>query len=121
MPQTASRVRPAIALAAHLGRGAQRVLTDLAVGRARPLPRTVAGLDARFLSQLMGATVTSVSVLGGDAGTSSRARLALTGDGVPASVFVKMPAETAATRMMGEVGRLATDRDPLLPGALLPG
>ena len=59
------------------------------------------------LSQIMGATVTSVSVIGGDAGTSSRARLALTGDGVPDSVFVKMPAETAATRLMGELGRLA--------------
>ena len=60
-----------------------------------------------YLSQLMGRTVTSVSVIGGDAGTSSRARLALTGDGVPASVFVKMPAETVATRLMGEIGRLA--------------
>ncbi len=55
----------------------------------------------------MGRTVTSVSVLGGDAGTSSRARLALTGDDVPESVFVKMPAETVATRLMGELGRLA--------------
>ena len=55
----------------------------------------------------MGSTVTSVSVISRDAGTSSRARLALTGDGVPESVFVKMPAETAATRMMGELGRLA--------------
>ena len=49
----------------------------------------------------------SVVVIGGDAGTSSRARLALTGDAVPASVFVKMPAETTATRLMGELGRLA--------------
>jgi hypothetical protein len=55
----------------------------------------------------MGRRVTSVSVIGGDAGTSSRARLALTGDDVPASVFVKMPAETVATRLMGELGRLA--------------
>ena len=55
----------------------------------------------------MGRTVTSVVVIGGDAGTSSRARLALTGDGVPASVFVKMPAETTATRLLGELGRLA--------------
>ena len=62
----------------------------------------------------MGSTVTSVSVIGGDAGTSSRARLALTGDGVPESVFVKMPAETAATRLMGELGRLAGSAfDPL--------
>jgi hypothetical protein len=48
-----------------------------------------------------------VSIIGGDAGTSSRARLALTGDGVPPSVFVKMPAETVTTRLMGELGRLA--------------
>jgi thiamine kinase-like enzyme len=51
--------------------------------------------------------VTSVSVISGDSGTSSRARLALTGDGIPESVFVKMPAETTATRLMGELGRLA--------------
>ena len=46
-------------------------------------------------------------MIGGDAGTSSRARLALTGDGVPASVFVNMPAETVLTRLMGGLGRLA--------------
>ena len=103
MAKTASRV----GLAAHLGRGVQRVATDLIVGRARPLPRAIDDLDAPFLSRLMGSAVTSVSVIGGDAGTSSRARLALTGEGVPESVFVKMPAETAATRLMGELGRLA--------------
>ena len=107
MAETASRVGSVVGLAAHLGRGLQRVATDMVVGRARSLPRTIGELDARFLSQLMGATVTSVSVIGGDAGTSSRARLALTGEGVPDSVFVKMPAETAATRVMGELGRLA--------------
>lgn len=107
MPQTASRVGPVVGLAAHLGRGLQRVATDLAVGRLRSLPRTIGELDADFLSQIMGVTVTSVSVIGGDAGTSSRARLALTGDDVPESVFVKMPAETVATRLMGEMGRLA--------------
>jgi len=55
----------------------------------------------------MGRTVTSVVVIEGDAGTSSRARLALTGDGVPASVFVKLAAETTTTRLIGELGRLA--------------
>ena len=50
--------------------------------------------------------MTSVSLIGGDAGTSSRARLALTGDGVPDSVFVKMAAQTAATRLLGEIGIL---------------
>ncbi len=107
MAETTSRVGSVAGLAIHLGRGVQRIVTDLAVGRARALPRSIDALDARFLSQIMGADVTSVSVIDGDAGTSSRARLALTGDGVPSSVFVKMPAETAATRLMGELGRLA--------------
>ncbi|MGX9790846.1 phosphotransferase family protein [Mycobacterium sp. MMS18-G62] len=102
-----NRVAPIVGLASHLGRGVQRIATDALVGRLRSLPRTVEDLDATALSQIMGRTVTSVSVIGGDAGTSSRARLALTGDGVPESVFVKMPGETAATRAMGELGQLA--------------
>ena len=102
-----NRVPPIVGLASHLGRGVQRIATDAVVGRVRSLPRTVGDLDAKALSQIMGRKVTSVSVIGGDAGTSSRARLALTGDGVPDSVFVKMPAETVATRLMGELGRLA--------------
>ena len=65
MAKTASRV----GLAAHLGRGVQRVATDLVVGRARSLPRTIGDLDAPFLSRLIGAAGTSVSVIGGDAGT----------------------------------------------------
>ena len=102
-----NRVAPIVGLASHLGRGVQRIATDAVVGRVRSLPRTIGDLDAKALSQIMGRTVTSVVVIGGDAGTSSRARLALTGDGVPASVFVKMPAETTATRLLGELGRLA--------------
>jgi hypothetical protein len=101
------RVAPIIGLASHLGRGVQRIATDAIIGRVRSLPRTIGDLDATALSQIMGRTVTSVAVIGGDAGTSSRARLALTGDGVPESVFVKMPAETVAIRLMGEMGRLA--------------
>ncbi len=106
MARIANRVPPVLSVVVHLGRGVQRVATDAAIGRFRSLPRTIGDLDAAFLSQLMGCAVTSVSVIGGDAGTSSRARLALTGDGVPESVFVKMAAETAATRLMGEVGIL---------------
>lgn len=102
-----NQVPPIVGLASHLGRGVQRIATDAIVGRVRSLPRTIGDLDATALSRIMGRTVTSVSVIGGDAGTSSRARLALTGNDVPASVFVKMPAETAATRLMGELGRLA--------------
>jgi hypothetical protein len=91
-----NRVAPIVGLASHLGRGVQRIATDAIVGRVRSLPRTIGDLDATALSQIMGRTVTSVSVIGGDAGTSSRARLALTGDDVPDSVFVKMPAEPKA-------------------------
>jgi hypothetical protein len=91
-----SNLAPVLGLAAHLGRGMQRVATDAVIGRLRSLPRSINELDAQALSTIMGRRVTSVSVIGGDAGTSSRARLALTGDDVPASVFVKMPAETVA-------------------------
>lgn len=107
MPQTASRLGPVVGLAAHLGRGLQRVATDLVAGRMRSLPRTIDDLDASSLSQIMGVSVTSMSVISGDAGTSARARLVLKGEGVPDSVFVKMPAETVATRLIGELGRLA--------------
>ena len=102
-----SNLAPVLGLAAHLGRGMQRVATDAVIGRLRSLPRSINDLDAQALSAIMGRRITSVSIIGSDAGTSSRARLALTGDDVPASVFVKMPAETVATRLMGELGRLA--------------
>jgi len=95
-----------VGLAAHLGRGIGRVTTDAVVGDRLGLPRIVEEIDAAVLSKVMGTTVRSVRVLGSDAGTSSRARLVLTGNGVPESVFVKLAAKTAATRLMGELGRL---------------
>ncbi|MGU3654771.1 phosphotransferase [Mycolicibacterium sp. A43C] len=107
MPTQVSNVVPVFGLAAHLGRGMQRMATDAVLGRTRATPRAITELSPAYLSTLLGRTVASVTRLYGDAGTSSRARLALTGDGVPASVFVKMPARTAATRLMGELGRLA--------------
>jgi hypothetical protein len=102
-----NRIAPVTGLAAHLGRGMGRIATDTVVGRLRPLPRTVGDLDAAAMSRLIGRTVTSVTLLDGAAGTSARGRLALTGADVPASVFVKMAAETVATRLMGELGNLA--------------
>jgi hypothetical protein len=100
-------VASVVGLVTHIGRGVQRIATDAAIGRARSFPRAIGELDAAYLSQMMGRTVMSMSVIGGDAGTSSRARLKLTGADVPDSVFVKMPAETVGTRIMGELGRLA--------------
>lgn len=102
-----NRVAPAVGLASHLGRGVGRIGLDATIGHLRPTPRNVSDLDATAMSALMGRSVTSVAVIDADAGTSSRARLALTGDDVPASVFVKLAAETVATRLMGELGNLA--------------
>jgi Phosphotransferase enzyme family len=104
--QTVGRAMPLVGFAAHLGRGLQRLATDAVVGDTRPFPRRVGDLDAKALSKIIGRTVTSVATLDGSAGTSSRSRLALTGDDVPDSVFVKMSAETVATRMLGELAKL---------------
>jgi hypothetical protein len=93
-------------LAAHLGHGVRRVTTDAVVGGHLGLPRSVEDIDAGVLSKVLGTTVRSVRVLDADAGTSSRARLVLTGKDVPESVFVKVAAKSAATRLMGELGRL---------------
>jgi hypothetical protein len=95
-----------VGLAGHLARGVGRVTLDAVVGGRLGLPRRVEDIDAAVLSKVMGTTVRSVRVLGSDAGTSSRARLVLTGKNVPESVFVKLAAKTAATRLMGELGRL---------------
>jgi aminoglycoside phosphotransferase (APT) family kinase protein len=61
---------------------------------------------APTLARIMGRPVESVTILDDESGTSSRARLALGGKGVPDTVFVKLTAATAATRMLGELARL---------------
>ncbi len=102
-----NRVSPIVGLASHLGRGVQRIATDAVVGRVRSLPRTVGDLDANALSQIMGRTVTSVAVDRRRRGHVIASPAGADRDGVPESVFVKMPGETVATRLMGELGRLA--------------
>jgi len=106
MKSLAGQALSGIGLAAHLGHGMLRVTNDAVVGSRLGLPRTVEDIDAGILSKMLGTTVRSVRVLDRDAGTSSRARLVLTGKDVPESVFVKVAARTAATRLMGELGRL---------------
>ncbi|MCX5044875.1 aminoglycoside phosphotransferase family protein [Aldersonia sp. NBC_00410] len=91
----------------HLGRGAARVATDAIVRGARDFPRKIDDLDAATLSRIMNRPVASVTRIGGTNGTTSRALLALTGDGVPPTVFVKMAADTVPNRLIGELGRLA--------------
>jgi hypothetical protein len=106
MPNTVEQGLSVIGLAGHLGRGIGRVAADTVVGSRAGLPRSVADIDAAVLSDVMGRRVRSARILGSDAGTSSRARVVLTGHDVPDSVFIKLSAETAATRMIGELGRL---------------
>jgi phosphotransferase family enzyme len=102
----ASTLVRAFRLGAHLGHGVARLGVDTALAGVRSFPRRVEDLTPRVLSRLTGRAVESVSVIDGVAGTSSRARLALTGTDVPASVFVKLTAATAVNRMIGELARL---------------
>lgn len=76
------------------------------LGTTRSFPRRIADLTPTALSAIIGRRVDSVSIVDGAAGTSSRARLGLTGDDVPSSVFVKMSAQSAGIRMLGELAGL---------------
>jgi Ser/Thr protein kinase RdoA (MazF antagonist) len=103
---TRDSVISAVRLGVHVGHGFARLGVDAALAGSRSFPRRVEDLTPAVLSGLIGGTVETVSVIDGETGTSSRARLALTGAGAPESVFVKLSAATAATRMLGELARL---------------
>ncbi|MCV7346297.1 phosphotransferase family protein [Mycolicibacterium rhodesiae] len=99
-------MRSAARFGVHLGRGVRRLAFDSVLGARRSFPRRIADLTPTALSEIIGRPVDSVAVLDGAAGTSSRARLGLTGVDVPSSVFVKMTAATAGIRMLGELAGL---------------
>jgi hypothetical protein len=82
-----------------------RAVTD-GVRRRGGLPRTAADLDAAALGRLLGRQVDSVTPLEGTTGTTDRARLAVEGPGLPASVFVKTAALDTGTRIFGGLARL---------------
>ena len=103
-------MRPVLRFGAHVGRGVRRLTADAALADRRRFPRRVDDLTPESLSAIIGGQVTSLRPLDATAGTSSRARLALTGDGVPESVFVKMSAGTAGIRMLGELAGLGSPR-----------
>lgn len=102
----------------RLGRGAgvvgrvgvevSRLAYDRAVRRPR-IPSSVAGVDAAVLTRLLGLPVTDIHLLGATEGTTGRARIALTGDGAPASVFVKMAAGSAGIRLFGNLANLGAN------------
>ena len=99
-------MRSVLRFGAHVGRGVRRLTADAALSGRRRFPRHVEDLTPDGLSAIIGGRVRTITPLDATAGTSSRARLALTGDGVPASVFVKMSAATAGIRMLGELAGL---------------
>lgn len=99
-------VRSVTRFGAHVGRGVRRLAFDSALAAARSFPRRIDDLTPAVLSGILGRPVESVTHLDGAAGTSSRARLGVTGDGLPPSVFVKMSAASAGIRMLGELAGL---------------
>jgi hypothetical protein len=75
--RTARRTVPIVGLAGHLDRGLQQVSTGAVIGGFRSFSKRIPDRDPPALSQVIGRTVTSVSVIGGASGTSSRAQLAV--------------------------------------------
>ena len=92
---------------ARLGLEAGRLAVDV-VPRPGRMPRVSADLDAGTLGRVLGRRVDRVDVLGGTSGTTDRSRLAVEGPGLPPTVFVKMAAADAGTRLFGGLARLGT-------------
>ncbi|GAB3254848.1 phosphotransferase [Nocardioides dilutus] len=95
-----------------IARTGRRVATEVGragvdrVRRRGGLPRHAAALGPADLTRLLGRTVTGVRPLDGTTGTTDRARLAVEGPDLPASVFVKTAAVDAGTRIFGGLARL---------------
>jgi hypothetical protein len=99
---------PCVSIAAT-GRRVTVELGRASVDRVRRrggLPRHAADLGPTDLTRVLGRTVTGVTSLDGTTGTTDRARLAVEGPGLPASVFVKTAAVDAGTRIFGGLARL---------------
>jgi aminoglycoside phosphotransferase (APT) family kinase protein len=87
---------------------AGRIVAEMArtaAQRWRPgaVPRTPTDITAEWLSELMGRRVDAIAVCDEEHGTATRARLALTGDGVPATVFVKTTPTRPIERLFNNV------------------
>ena len=57
MKNPLGQARNVVGLAGHLGRGIGRVTTEAVVGGRAGLPRTVDGIDAALLSNVLGGAV----------------------------------------------------------------
>jgi hypothetical protein len=95
-------------VAARLAREVGRLAYDRAVRRTG-IPTTVRALDATYLGAVLGRHVESMDVLDGTEGTTDRVRLALRGDDVEPTAFVKMAAASTAVRVFGNLADLGGD------------
>jgi hypothetical protein len=93
----------ALAILGRFGREVGRLGQDRF---QRTLPARLDDIDAARLSGWLGATVTSVRRIDATSGTTDRARFALEGPDVPASVFVKIPAGAPVIRLFGYLAGL---------------
>lgn len=67
------------------------------------MPRTPSDITAVWVSELLGRRVDEIAVCDEEQGAARRARLALTGDGVPATVFVKTTPARTIERLFNNV------------------
>jgi hypothetical protein len=94
-----------IGAAGRLGRELVRLAHDR-VARAPSIPRRVEDLDAAVLTRVLGTPVDEVTPLEATEGTTDRVRLALEGEGLPPSVFVKMAPRAPLVRLFGNLANL---------------
>ncbi|MCU1603383.1 MAG: phosphotransferase [Frankiales bacterium] len=88
----------------HVAREVRRLAADRVL--RGPLPRTVDAVTPELLTGVLGQRVDTVRRLDGTEGTTDRVRLALTGEDVPASVFVKIASHAAGNRLFGGLASL---------------
>ncbi len=108
MPEHRAEPRAAATIAGLIARELGRLAYDRAVRRTG-IPATVEDLDAAYLGAVLGRRVDDMEVLDGTEGTTDRVRVALRGDGVPATAFVKMAATSTAVRVFGNLADLGGD------------
>lgn len=82
---------------------AEMARTAAARWRTGAVPRTPTDITAAWLSELLGRRVDEITVCDEEHGTATRARLALTGDGVPETVFVKTTPTRPIERLFNNV------------------
>jgi hypothetical protein len=71
--------------------------------RAGAVPRTPADITPGWLSELLGSRVDDIALSDEDHGTATRSRLAITGDHLPATVFVKTTPTRPIERIFNNV------------------